>query len=110
MSTCKLNPPLIEESHRCKPVKLIGGIFQSVGKEKIGSVFFNYLIEGLFNPYKTEKLGKENMTKFFSFEPKGWTGALQPSCSVQVQDKKYGLDPSTSAGEYSEDKGETWHP
>jgi len=35
---------------------------------------------------------------------------LQPSCVVLVQDKKYGINPSTVACEYSQDEGRTWHP
>lgn len=49
-------------------------------------------------------------TKFFGFEPQRWAGALQPTCSLSVQDRKTGIRPESAACAYSEDRGETWHP
>ncbi|MBN1352302.1 DUF5010 domain-containing protein [candidate division KSB1 bacterium] len=48
-------------------------------------------------------------TKFFSFQPQTWTGALQPACSLLVQDRQVGITPATVACACSENSGETWH-
>ncbi len=49
-------------------------------------------------------------TKFFGFEPQRWAGALQPTCSLSVQNRKIGIRLESAACAYSEDRGETWHP
>jgi hypothetical protein len=48
-------------------------------------------------------------TKWSYFQPQSWINNPHPTCRVQVQDKRNGLQPASVQCRYTDDNGVTWH-